>query len=166
MKHWLMAALTIPGLAGCAAGTAGLVSGEVVDADGAQVLVVEGYGLSVRGAAVDRGLTVGFSRRAYVYSEDAAGLPAAGRHLFWVPQPTEAPIALYGETVGLELSTSHVSVGATLGYRGTALLAHVPQGQTVYYQLHFEPADPPATRLRFCRGEEECAMLTSRFDER
>lgn len=165
MRKWLIAVLSIPALAGCAAGTAGLVSGEVVDADGAQVLVVVGYGISVRGIPADRALAIGYTRRAYVYPAETTGLPLEER-LFWVPQPDESPIALYGETVGLELSASSVSVGATLGYHGTALLAHVPQDEAVYYQLRFEPADPPATKLRICRGEEECAMHISRAEER
>src|SRR5262245_54415498 len=106
MRRWLMLAITMAGLTGCSAGTAGLVSGEVLDADGAQVLVTEGYLLSVRGTPLDSGLTVGFTRRVYVYPDETPGLPPAGRHLFWVSQPNESPVAFSGEAIGLDLTTS------------------------------------------------------------
>jgi hypothetical protein len=154
-----MLALTLPGLAGCSPGTAGLVSGEVLDADGAEVLVVDGYGLSLRGTPVDRGLTVGYARRVYVYPEETPGLPAPGRHLFWVPQPAEPPMALNGEAIGLDLSASRVSVGVTLGYHGTALLAYVPQGEAVHFRLRFAPSDPAATQLRFCREGKQFSAI-------
>ena len=109
-------------------GSAGLVSGEVLDADGAQVLVVDGYGLSLRGMPVDRGLTVGVTRRVYVYPKGTPGLPAPGRHLFWVPQPAEPPAAMDGQAIGLDVRASNSSVGLTLGFRGTAVFAQVAAG--------------------------------------
>jgi hypothetical protein len=52
-----------------------------------------------------------------------------------------------------------INLGITLGFRATAVLAQVPDDQTVYYRLRFVPDDPASTLLRFCRGEHECAIF-------
>ena len=150
------------GLGGCAPGVAGLVSGDVLDADGAKVIVVRGYGVQLRGAASDAGLTLGYARRTYVYPNTIAELPEPGRYYFWVPQPSAPPVAWEGQAIGLDLRASSSSVGLTLGLRATAVLVQVPVGETVAYQLRFMPDEPALTRLRYCRGEDACATIEPR----
>jgi hypothetical protein len=41
----------------------------VLEADGAGVIVVRGYGVQLRGAPTDVGLTLGYARRTYIYPE-------------------------------------------------------------------------------------------------
>jgi hypothetical protein len=121
--------------------------------------VVRGYGVQLRGAPSDAGLTLGYARRTYVYPGTTPDLPDTGRYYFWVPQPATAPVAWYGRAIGLDLRTATGNLGITLGFRGTAVLAQVPEDETVYYRLRFVPDDPGSTRLRFCRGEDECASF-------
>ena len=93
----------VSGVAGCAPGIAGLVAGDVLDADGARVIVVRGYGLQLRGEPSDAGLTVGYARRTYVYPDTTPELPEPGRYYFWVPQPETSPVAWDGTAIGLDL---------------------------------------------------------------
>jgi hypothetical protein len=158
--NWAVTVALVCGVPGCAPGVMGLVSGAVLEADGARVIVVRGYGVQLRGASSDAGLTLGYARRTYVYPNTTPDLPDPGRYYFWVPQPPSAPIAWDGRAVGFDVRMAGVNLGITLGFRGTAVLAQVPDGETVYYKLRFMPADPASTLLRFCRGEHECA----RFD--
>ena len=147
------------GVAGCAPGAAGLISGDVLEADGARVIVVRGYGVQLRGAPSDAGLTLGYARRTYVYPSTTPDLPDRGRYYFWVPQPATAPVAWDGEAIGIDLRTATSNLGITLGFRGTAVFAQVPEGETVYYRLRFVPDDPASTLLRLCRGEDACASF-------
>jgi len=149
----------VAGVAGCAPGAAGLVRGDVVEADGARVIVVRGYGLQLRAEPSDAGLTLGYARRTYVYPDSTPGFPGPGPYWFWVPQPDTPPVAWAGEALGLDVRTSASSWGVTLGFRGAAVLAQVPAGETVYRRLRFAPDDPGSTWLRSCRGEAACASF-------
>jgi hypothetical protein len=134
----------VSGGMGCALGTAGLVSGDVVEADGARVIVVRGYGVQLRGASIDAGLTLGYARRTYVYPDTTPELPDPGRYYFWVPQPQTSPVAWDGEAIGLDLRIASPAVGITLGFRGTSVMAHVPAGEAVVYSLRFTRVDTAA----------------------
>ncbi|HXV24198.1 MAG TPA: hypothetical protein VED46_08055 [Alphaproteobacteria bacterium] len=159
LGSWAMTVAIVSGVAGCAPGIAGLVAGDVLEADGARVIVVRGYGVQLRGAPSDSGLTLGYARRTYIYPNTTPEMPDLGRYRFWVPQPATAPVAWYGQAIGLDVRTAAGNVGITLGFRGTAVFARVPEGQTAYYRLRFLPDDPASTLLRFCRGEDECASF-------
>ncbi len=154
-----MVAITVPVLAGCSAGTAGLVSGEVVEGDGARVIVVNSYGLSVRAVSIDGGLTVGFSRRAYVYPKKTPGLPATGRYSWWVPQPGTPPVAWSTTAVGLDLKASRLGAGVSLGYQADTVMAYLPADADLFYSLHFSADDPAMTMMLFCNGEQSCAEI-------
>jgi hypothetical protein len=156
--------LFVLAVAGCAPGAAGLVSGEVVEADGARVIVVRGYGLQLRAEPSDAGLTLGYARRTYVYPDTTPGFPERESYWFWVPQPASPPVAWAGEAIGLDLRAAPSIWGITLGFRGAAVLAQLPAGETVYRRLHFAPDDPASTRLRYCRGETECARFDLGFE--
>ena len=154
-----MIAIAVPALAGCSGGTAGLVSGEILDADGAQVIVVSGYGLSFRSTPVDRGLTLGFTRRAYIYPDNTPGLPAAGNYNWWIPQPEIAPVAWNTSAVGLDLTASRLGVGVSLGYQADTVMAYLPANADTFYALRFKSSDPAQTIMQFCNGELSCAEL-------
>jgi hypothetical protein len=158
---WAMTVAIMSGVAGCAPGAAGLVSGDVLEADGARVIVVRGYGLQLRGAPSDAGLTLGYARRTYIYPNTTPDLPDAGQYYFWVPQPSTAPVAWDGRSIGLDLRVAGPAVGATLGFRGTSVMAHVPAGETVFYSLRFMPDEPASTRLRYCEGDDACSNIGS-----
>ena len=94
---WSMTMAIVSGATACAPGAAGLVAGDVLEADGARVIVVRGYGVQLRGAPIDAGLTLGYARRTYVYPDTTPELPDPGRYYFWVPQPPTAPVAWDGQ---------------------------------------------------------------------
>jgi hypothetical protein len=130
-----------------------------LEADGARVIVVRGYGVQLRGAPIDTGLTLGYSRRTYVYPETTPDLPDPGQYYLWVPQPRSAPVAWDGRAIGLDVRMAGSNLGITLGFRGAAVFAEVPEDETVYYRLRFVPDDPASTLLRFCRGEDACGKF-------
>ena len=155
----MLTLLLLPTLAACAHGAAGLVSGEVVDADGARVVVVSGYGLALRGLAVDGGVTVGFSRRAYVYPQDVSGLPDPGRYAGWVPLPEVPPVAWRARSIGLDLKASTLGLGLSLGYLEETVMAYLPASADLMYSLRFVADDPALTVLVFCSEGRACAEL-------
>jgi hypothetical protein len=163
-RSWAMTMAMASALVGCAPGAAGLVSGDVLEADGARVIVVRGYGFQLRGEPSDAGLTLGYARRTYVYPENTPGFPEEESYWFWVPQPETPPVVWAGETIGLDLRAGTSSWGITLGFRGTSVFAQVPAGETVRRRLRFAPDDPGSTQMRYCRGEDECASLDLTFD--
>lgn len=156
-----MTAALICSVASCAPGAAGLVAGDVLEADGARVIVVRGYGVQLRGAPINSGLTLGYARRTYVYPENTPDLPNPGQYYFWVPQPPTAPVAWDGQATGLDVRMASSSLGITLGFRGAAVLARVPAGKTVFYSLRFIPDKPASTRLRYCEGDDACSNIGS-----
>jgi hypothetical protein len=159
--NWSMTMAIVSGVTACAPGSAGLVSGDVLEADGARVIVVRGYGLQLRGAPMDAGLTVGYARRTYVYPNTTPELPSPGRYYFWVPQPATAPVAWDSRAIGLDLRVTSPAVGVTLGFWGSSVLARVPAGETVFYRLRFLPDEPASTRLRYCEGDDACSNFGS-----
>jgi hypothetical protein len=158
---WAMMIAIVSGVSGCAPGSAGLVSGDGLEADGARVIVVRSYGVQLRGAPTDVGLTLGYARRTYIYPETTPDLPSPGRYYFWVPQPAMAPVAWDGQAAGLDLRVASPAVGVTLGFRGSSVLAWVPTDKTVFYSLRFIPDDPASTRLRYCEGDDACSKIGS-----
>jgi hypothetical protein len=53
------------------------------------------------------------------------------------------PWARNTRIIGLDVRTSGVDLGFTLGYRDASLLAHVPVGESIYMRLSFLPDDGP-----------------------
>src|SRR5215470_6375086 len=86
IRPWACAGLLLVYLAplyGCAIDRTGAVWARVVPADGAWVLQVHAPGayLQTEGPG-DAALTVGYSRREYVFSGDDVSMPKEGWHLF------------------------------------------------------------------------------------
>lgn len=151
-----MIASLLPVLSACANGTVGIVAGDVMDADGARVIVVSGYGLSLRGLPADRGMTVGFSRRAYIYPNGVSDSPDPGHYAGWVPLPASQPVAWRTQSVGLDLKASSVGLGVSLGYLEETVMAYLPESADVVYRLQFIADDPGATVLTLCQGGQAC----------
>lgn len=142
-------------LSGCSTAS-GLLVADVYRTEGAWVVVIEGLGATVRTLADDAGLTLGYERRIYVYPETSDDLPSEGRHHWSVRLPKKPALARNTRTIGLELRTSGVDLGITLGYRDASLLAHVPVGESIYMRLSFLPDDARTTRLTYCPEEDPC----------
>lgn len=154
-----MLALLLPVLTACGNGAAGFVSGKVVDANGARVVVVSGYGLALRGLPVDGGVTVGFTSRTYVYPGDMSGLPDPGRYAGWVPLPDAQPVAWRARSIGLDLKASTLELGLSLGYLEETVMAYLPASADLMYSLRFVADDPAATMLVFCPEGRPCVEL-------
>ncbi len=151
-----MLASLLPVLTACANGTVGIVAGDVMAADGARVIVVSGYGLSLRGLPADRGMTVGFSRRAYIYPDGASDPPDPGHYAGWVPLPASPPVAWRTQSLGLDVKASSVGLGVSLGYLEETVMAYLPDSADLVYRLHFIADDPAATVLTLCQGGQAC----------
>lgn len=142
-------------LGGCSSGS-GLLLADVTHAEGAWVVAIEGFGASLLTIAGDSGLTLGYDRRTYVYPRKIDDPPPEGRHYFYVPLPRTAPLALNKRAIGLDLRTTGIDLGLTLGYRDTTLLAWVASNDSVYMRLHFIADQPDATRLSYCHEDDPC----------
>lgn len=142
-------------VSGCSTGS-GLLIADVYRTEGAYVVTMEGFGVTMRTVAEDAGLTLGYDRRSYVYPQRIDDPPEEGRHYFFVPLPKRAPVAVSTRAVGMDLRASSVEFGLTLGYRDTSLIALVPATESLYMRLRFLPDDVSATRLTYCPEEEPC----------
>ncbi len=142
-------------LSGCSTAS-GLLVADVYRTQGAWVVDIQGFGATMRTLADDAGLTLGYERRVYVYPETTEDLPAEGRHHWSVRLPNKPALAGNVCVIGLDVRTSGVDLGFTLGYRDASLLAHVPEGESLHMRLSFLPGDPRATRLTYCPEEDPC----------
>jgi hypothetical protein len=138
---------------GCAVGEVGALHANVTHADGAVVVEIAGHGLWLRGRDGDAGLSLGYSRRVYVFPADAAGLPAEGRHLFAVALPEAASVAAHSETYGLELRAAAAELSLTVGVASHTQLALIDAEEAVAYRLRFDAGRLDRTQfVRFDQG--------------
>jgi hypothetical protein len=142
-------------LGGCSS-TSGLLIADVIRAEGAWVVAIEGCCASLRTVASNAGLTLGYDRRTYVYPIKIDDPPAEGRHYFVVPLPRERPVAVNTRAIGIDVRATGIDLGLTLGYRDATLLARAPSGDSVYMRLHFIADDVGGTRLIYCPEEDPC----------
>lgn len=140
-------ACAIVAVAGCSAGHYGLLTAAVSDGDGARLVTVTTYGADLRTLAVDAGLTLGWGHRVYIYPLDTPGLPPPGSYAFAVALPAQPPLAWDVRSLGLDVRTGSVEVGAVLGWRATTVLVRAPVGSDLSFGLSYDTTRPGATRL-------------------
>lgn len=142
--------------AGCAVNTVGFVAADVIKTKGAYVWSVEVVGGQLRTSAQDGGMTLGYTRRTYVYPDSIPSPPEPGRYFGYVLLPDEPAIAMDHRTLGLEARANEIEFGVTLGLKSTTVLAQVPDDTSIAYTLAFAPDRPAETRLDYCIGSESC----------
>lgn len=140
---------------GCAVDTFGLVAVEAKKYE--QAYIVDSYpvGMQIRARGDDRGVTLGSSKRRYIYRPDVNGKLSPGWHFFRAPLPEEKALAVHASSIGLELGVNGGGLQGTFGWQEFTALS-VAMDQDAILRLRYEPARPERTRARFCEGRQEC----------
>lgn len=137
-------------LCGCAIDRAGALWARVVPGDGAWVLQIHAPGAYFQTDGPEgAGLTVGYSRREYVFPADEVPMPEEGWHLFRLPAVAVGDaLAVHAKSIGAEVRFGRAEPGFTLGVRSvTASRGPVP-GIDSFRLLIFHPGAPERTCLR------------------
>lgn len=143
---WLGGALAT--LSGCAWGEDGALYADVTSADGGVVVEVTAAGLWLRQRSEDAGLSLGWSRRTYLFPAEAPGLPASGRHFLTLSLPRESSVASDVRTWGLEVRAVAPELAISIGVIGRTVLARVGLDDSVAYAVEFDTRNPERTKFR------------------
>ena len=131
---------------GCAINGLGTIAARVERADGALVYTTYAPGLSLRTRAEERGAVLGFTERTCIALLDVQA-PLSGFYLGRLPAYPAHCYARHLTAWGTELRTSAPDFSFTVGYRDTALLAWVHEGEDVSYDLYYDTTQPSHTHL-------------------
>lgn len=137
----------------CSAGQYGLLRADVQQVEGARLVAVDTLGADMRTVKADAGVTLGWGRRIYIYPDGTPDLPQPGAYLFAIPLPAEPPLAWDVCSLGLDLRTSSLELGAVFGWRASTVLVHAPADSSLSFRLFFDSTNPGATRLDMRRGD-------------
>jgi hypothetical protein len=163
-----MIALTLCLCAGCAVNDRGLVTTRLYENDTAYVLRLEAWGGHLITNVVDAGLTIGRSRRLYVYPKPRpAGPPLAAPPVF--PSNTDTrlrevetearaglpvlgdPVALVTEDAGLALHLNRLRTGIMLGARSARALL-VPRDFNGVFLFQYDSENRNKTDVYYLKG--------------
>src|SRR6185437_9726500 len=108
-------------LPACSIDGVGAAASEVFEADGARVVRTETYGIALRTAAEDAGITIGYTSTLALIP-DCPNAPRAGTHRFGVSLASLRPLALVRRTGGFAIDTNRRLVGFMLGFAEDAFL--------------------------------------------
>ena len=136
----LTAALAV---SACSINGVGFASSEVIEATGARAVVTETYGVAVRTAADDAGVTIGYSWTLTLLP-DCAAVPRAGKYRFGVSTAGLPAIAAVRRKGGLAIDTNRRALGLMLGFSEDAMLSRIPADVSVLRRLVLTPDDPSA----------------------
>jgi hypothetical protein len=143
------------GLSACSIDGVGAASSEVFQANGAKVVRTQTYGIALRTAAEDAGVTIGYSSTLALIP-DCAGAPPVGTHRFGVSLAGLRPIAVVRRTGGLAIDTNRRMVGFILGFAEDAVLSQVRAGQSIVRKLDLAPDEPAKTKFRQLPEDSLC----------
>ena len=104
--RWMTLLLFLP-LAGCACGNYGTLIARRTLTPTAEVVKVSGWGLLLRPAETDAGLSLGYRQATYIYPRLTDDTRPVGEAIFWgwAPVRAELPFFLGSRTAGLELQS-------------------------------------------------------------
>lgn len=128
-------------LSACSIDGMGFASAEVIEAHGARVVRTETYGVALRGAADDAGVTVGYSWTLAVIP-DCARAPRPGRYSFGVSLAGLRPVASVRRTGGLALDINRRTIGVLLGYSEELVVRPVRADDSIVRRLVLTPDEP------------------------
>jgi hypothetical protein len=140
----------------CTIDNYGATAARISKSESALVFDVYAIGGQLRTRADDAGLSLGYTKRSYVFAPPSDGGPSEGWHYFHVPLPDQPAVALNLTTVGLDLRAVRSAVGLALGYRASTILAQVDRDSHVVLVIRYKPSEPEITRLHYCEGRTEC----------
>ncbi|MCB1815718.1 MAG: hypothetical protein KDK04_28960 [Candidatus Competibacteraceae bacterium] len=150
--------LVLPGLMGCAINNMGLLAANVIDGEGAKVVDIYTIGWHLRTWNHDAGVSIGATKRTYIFPLDLPYSPNAGWHYLWVKLPSgERPVALNTQLLGLEIWASTPEYSLTIGYRNKVILAQIDNTASITMTLGYNSINPEQTQLTYChQGDEKC----------
>ena len=130
----------------CSIDGVGFASSEVIQAQGARIVRTETYGLALRSAANDAGVTLGYSWTLAVIP-DCAAAPRAGKYSFGVSTAGLRPVASVRRTGGLTLDMNRHTIGALLGFSEDAMFSAIPANASIVRHLVLTPDEPSKTEF-------------------
>ncbi len=140
-------------LAACSVDGTGLSAARVSPADGAVVVELYALGAALRLQPGDQGLSLGGSRRTYIFPLAEAPALRPGWHYFLIDLPAVQPVALHGTSYGLDLSAMPQQTALNLGFSDIVVLADAPADAALLMQLSYQPDRPETTRLSYCQRD-------------
>lgn len=125
----------------CSINGMGFASSEVIEAHGARVVRTETYGLALRGAADDAGITIGYSWTLALIP-DCAAAPPIGKYRFGVSMAGLRPVAVVRRTGGLAVDLNRHTIGLTLGFSEDAVFSEINRNESIVRRLVLETEEP------------------------
>jgi hypothetical protein len=138
----------------CSIDGVGFASSEVIQAQGARIVRTETYGLALRSAADDAGVTLGYSWTLAVIP-DCAAAPRAGKHSFGVSTAGLHSVASVRRTGGLALDMNRRTIGAMLGFSEDVTFSAIPAHASIIRRLVLTPDEP--SKIEFSQIPEQSA---------
>lgn len=134
-------------LSACSIDGRGFASSEVFEADGARIVRSETYGVAVRTAADDAGVTIGYSWTLALIP-NCPDAPRIGNHRFGVSMSGLQPIATVRRTGGVAIDMNRRTMGVMLGYSEEGLFTRLPADASIVRTLLLTPDEPSKTEFR------------------
>ncbi|MFO1084766.1 MAG: hypothetical protein U1E21_09400 [Reyranellaceae bacterium] len=139
----------------CSINGVGFASSEVIEATGARAVVTETYGVAVRTAAEDAGITIGYSWTLTLVP-DCAASPRAGKYRFGISTAGLPTIAAVRRKGGLAIDTNRRALGFMLGFSEDAMLSRVRADESVIRRLVLTPDDPSKIEFSQIPEQDSC----------
>lgn len=142
-------------LSACSINGVGFASSDVIEANGARVVLAKTYGVALRTAAEDAGVTIGYSWTLALFPDCLDG-PRIGTHRFGVSTSGFHPIATIRRTSGIAIDVNRRTVGIMLGFSEDAIFSEVSTNKSVIRRLVLTPDDPSQIKLRQTPKHDQC----------
>ena len=134
-------------LSACSVDGRGFASSEVLEVDGARIVRSETYGIAVRTAGDDAGVTIGWSWTLALIP-NCPDSPRPGIHRFGLSMSALRPIATVRRTGGIAIDTNRRAVGVMLGYSEDGLFTRIPADASIVRSLVLTPDEPSKIEFR------------------
>ena len=123
--------------------------------DGAYIVDSYPLGVQLRTRSEDIGVTLGGSKRRYIFDPNVSNQLAAGWYFFHSDLPEEAMVAVHSQAVGLEVDIEGNGVNGSVGYQ-ERLDVRAGKDEDVVLKLHYEPGHLKGTRAELCGRGKRC----------
>ncbi len=128
---------------------------KVTHAERAYVVDSFPVGLQLRTRGDDTGLTLGGSKRRYIFDPNVSEKLHPGWHLFFTNLPGEHAVAVHAQSVGIEFGFDGNAINGTIGFLDRAGI-RAKDTESVVLNLDYEPARPEKTKAGICGRERKC----------
>lgn len=128
----------------------------VINTESARILVQESFGLDLRLASYDPGMSIGY-RKYIAVQPRPAGLPLGQEGgYFWIEDPVSNNAGLYFKKLyGTELGFNRISNGLALGYERITIIVGPKSTEAISAQIDFTEDELATTRYLSQPGEPQ-----------